>query len=187
MANELTGKRIAFLATDGVEQVELTQPWKALKSAGADVDLLSIKSGRIQGMNHMDKGDTFEVDGLVSDADVSDYDGLVLPGGVANPDFMRQDSAAVEFVRTFFERSKPVAAICHAPWMLVEAGVVRGRRLTSWPSLSTDIRNAGGEWVDSEVEVDQGLVTSRKPQDLDAFCAKAIEEFREGKHAGQAA
>ncbi|MBN1238265.1 MAG: type 1 glutamine amidotransferase [Gammaproteobacteria bacterium] len=187
MANELTGKRIAFLATDGVEQVELTRPWQALKSAGAEVELLSTKSGRIQGMNHMDHGDTFEVDGLASDADVADYDGLVLPGGVANPDFLRLDRDAVKLVRTFFERQKPVAAICHGPWLLVEADVVRGRRLTSWPSLATDIRNAGGEWVDSEVEVDHGLVTSRKPQDLDAFCAKAIEEFAEGKHAEQAA
>lgn len=187
MANELNGKRIAFLATDGVEQIELTRPWQALKDAGADVELLSIKSDRIQGMNHMEQGDTFEVDGLASEADVSDYDGLVLPGGVANPDFLRLDRGAVELVRTFFERSKPVAAICHAPWLLVEADVVRGRRLTSWPSLATDIRNAGGQWVDSEVEVDNGLVTSRKPQDLDAFCAKAIEEFAEGRHAGQAA
>jgi protease I len=187
MAKQLEGKRIAFLATDGVEQVELTKPWQAIKSAGADVELLSVKSGRIQGMNRMERGDSFDVDGPVADADVADYDGLVLPGGVANPDFLRQDRSAVEFVRSFFERGKPVAAICHAPWMLVEADVVRGRRLTSWPSLKTDIRNAGGEWVDSEVEVDEGLVTSRKPQDLDAFCAKAIEEFAEGKHAGQAA
>lgn len=187
MANELRGKRVAFLATDGVEQIELTKPWEAMKAAGADVELLSTKRGSIQGMNHMEQGDTFEVNGLASEADVADYDALVLPGGVANPDFLRLDRDAVGLVKTFFERQKPVAAICHGPWMLVEADVLRGRRLTSWPSLATDIRNAGGEWVDSEVEVDQGLVTSRKPQDLDAFCAKAIEEFAEGKHAGQAA
>jgi protease I len=187
MANELKGKRIAFLATDGVEQVELTKPWDALKQAGADVELLSIKSGGIQGMDHMDKGRTFDVDESVVDAHVSDYDGLVLPGGTMNPDQLRMDSTAVSFVKDFFLRSKPVAAICHGPWMLVEAGVVRGRTLTSWPSLKTDIQNAGGTWIDAEVHVDNGLVTSRKPADLDAFCAKAIEEFAEGKHAGQAA
>jgi len=185
MANELVGKRIAILATDGVEQVELTEPRKALEAAGADVDLISIHDGEIQGMNHMEKGDRFKVDGLVADADVSDYDGLVLPGGVVNPDRLRTDPDAVRFVREFFASEKPVAAICHGPWMLVEADVVRGRRLTSWPSLKTDIRNAGGEWVDAEVVVDQGLVTSRKPDDLPAFCAKVVEEFAEGRHAGQ--
>jgi protease I len=185
MTQKLTGKRIAFLATDGVEQSELEQPWHELEKAGARVELLSVHKGAIQAMRHMDKGDTFEVDGVVSDADASDYDGLVLPGGVANPDTLRANEKAVGFVRQFFEQSKPVAAICHAPWTLVEADVVRGRTLTSWPSLKTDIENAGGEWVDEEVHVDQGLVTSRKPDDLPAFSAKAIEEFAEGRHAGR--
>ncbi len=177
MAKQLEGKRIAFLATDGVEQIELTQPWEAMKSAGAEVELLSTKTGRIQGMNHMDKGDSFEVDGSVADADVADYDGLVLPGGAINPDNLRMHPEAVQFVKRFFERSKPVAAICHGPWTLVEADVIRGRTLTSWPSLQTDVRNAGGKWIDAEVHVDKGLVTSRKPADLAAFCAKAVEEF----------
>jgi protease I len=184
MAN-LNGKRIAFLATDGVEQVELTDPWEAIEKAGAEPELLSIKDGEIQGMNHMDKGDTFQVDKLVSSADPGDYDGLVLPGGVANPDFLRVDENAVRFVRQFFEQGKPVAAICHGPWTLVEAGVVQGRTLTSWPSLKTDIENAGGTWVDEEVHVDRGLVTSRKPDDLPAFNRKAIEEFGEGIHEEQ--
>lgn len=185
MAQKLTGKRIAFLATDGVEQSELEQPWHELEKAGAKVELLSVHKGAIQAVRHMDKGDTFEVDGLVSDADASDYDGLVLPGGVANPDTLRANDKAVQFVRQFFEQSKPVAAICHGPWTLVEADVVRGRTLTSWPSLKTDIENAGGQWVDEEVYVDQGLVTSRKPDDLPAFSAKAIEEFAEGRHTGR--
>ena len=187
MAENLSGKRIAFLAADGVEQVELTQPWEAIKEAGAEVELISIKSGEIQGVNHMDKGDTFPVDKLVSDVNANDYDGLVLPGGVANPDFLRMDDGAIKFTRAFFEQQKPVAAICHGPWTLVEAGVVEGRTLTSWPSIQTDIKNAGGNWVDEEVVVDEGFVTSRKPDDLDAFCAKAIEEFAEGKHEGQQA
>lgn len=182
MTQKLEGKRIAFLATDGVEQSELEQPWHELEKAGAKVELLSVHKGAIQAFRHLDKGDTFEVDGLVSDADASDYDGLVLPGGVANPDTLRANEKAVQFVRQFFEQSKPVAAICHGPWTLVEAGVVRGRTLTSWPSLKTDIENAGGQWVDEEVHVDQGLVTSRKPDDLPAFSAKAIEEFAEGRH-----
>jgi protease I len=185
MANELQGKRIAFLATDGVGQVELTEPWKAARQAGAQVELLSIKPGEIQGFNHLDKGDTFHVDRLVADATASDYDGLMLPGGVANPDALRLDQNAVRFVRDFVGQGKPVAAICHAPWTLVEAGVVRGRTLTSWPSLQTDIRNAGGTWVDEQVYVDNGLVTSRKPDDIPAFNAKMIEEFREGSHAHQ--
>jgi protease I len=185
MASNLSGKRIAFLATDGVEQVELTKPWEALKAAGAEIELVSLKAGEIQGMNHMDKGDKFPVDKVVSKTILADYDGLVLPGGVANPDFLRMDEAAVKFTQEFFNQSKPVAAICHGPWVLVEAGVLEGRTLTSWPSLQTDIRNAGGQWVDEEVHVDQGLVTSRKPDDLEAFCAKAIEEFAEGEHRGQ--
>lgn len=182
MTQKLEGKRIAFLATDGVEQSELEQPWHELEKAGAKVELLSVHKGAIQAVRHMDKGDTFEVDGVVSDADASDYDGLVLPGGVMNPDTLRANEKAVQFVRQFFEQSKPVAAICHGPWTLVEAGVVKGRTLTSWPSLKTDIKNAGGQWVDEEVHVDQGLVTSRKPDDLPAFSAKAIEEFAEGRH-----
>lgn len=182
MGQSLEGKRIAFLATDGVEQVELTRPWKDIKDAGAQVELVSIKEGSIQGMNHDQKADSFTVDKLVSEADAEDYDGLVVPGGVANPDALRMDEDATEFVKAFFDQSKPVAAICHGPWVLVEAGVVDGKTLTSWPSLKTDIVNAGGEWVDESVIVDQGLVTSRKPEDLDDFCAKAIEEFAEGRH-----
>ena len=187
MAKQLEGKRIAFLATDGFEQSELEQPWNEIKNAGATVELLSVHKGSIQGMRHMDKGDLFEVDGLVSEADAADYDGLVLPGGVANPDTLRTNLPAVEFVRDFIAQAKPVAAICHGPWTLVEADAVRGRTVTSWPSLKTDIRNAGGQWVDEEVHVDGGLVTSRKPADLPAFCAKAIEEFAEGRHAGRRA
>jgi protease I len=182
MQHNLEGKRIAFLATDGVEQSELEKPWHEIQKAGAKVQLLSVHDGAIQAVRHMDKGDTFEVDRLVADADASDYDGLVLPGGVANPDTLRANDKAVRFVRQFFEQSKPVAAICHGPWTLIEAGVVRGRTITSWPSLKTDVKNAGGQWVDEEVHVDQGLVTSRKPDDLPAFCAKAIEEFAEGAH-----
>jgi protease I len=187
MSEELKGRKIAFLAADGVEQIELTEPWKALEGAGAEVELVSIESGTIQGFRHLDKGETFDVDRTVSDVNATDYDGLVLPGGVANPDFLRTVDDAVKFTRQFFEQGKPVAAICHAPWTLVEAGVVEGRTLTSWPSLQTDIRNAGGTWVDEGVVVDSGLVTSRKPDDLPAFCAKAIEEFAEGRHSEQAA
>jgi protease I len=185
MANELKGKRIAFIAADGVEQVELTEPWKAVEQADGEPELLSIKQGEIQGMNHLDKGDTFAVDALVSDADPTDYDGLVLPGGVANPDFLRMNEDAVRWIRNFFEQGKPVGVICHGPWTLVEADLVRGRTLTSWPSLRTDIRNAGGTWVDEECVVDRGLVTSRKPEDLPAFGAKIVEEFGEGVHEEQ--
>jgi protease I len=179
---KLDGKRIAFLATDGVEQVELTQPLEAVRDEGAEVDLISLKKGEFQGFEHLDKGDTFTADKAVKDADPDDYDGLVLPGGVANPDFLRTDVDAVRFVRSFMEAKKPVGAICHGPWTLVEADVIKGRTMTSWPSVQTDIRNAGATWVDEEVHVDQGLVTSRKPDDLPAFCAKVIEEVAEGRH-----
>jgi protease I len=186
MANELQGKKIAFLAADMFEEVELTKPWQALEQAGANVELISLKEGEIQGFNHYDKAGSFKVDKTVEEAKASDYDALVLPGGVGNPDNLRQDENAVHFVREFFEQGKPVGAICHAPWTLVEAGVVRGRTLTSFPSLQTDIRNAGGNWVDEEVHVDSGLVTSRKPDDIPAFNRKLIEEFVEGPHADQA-
>jgi protease I len=185
MANELQGKKIAFLATDGVEQIELIEPWKAVEQAGGTPELLSIQPGKIQGFEHLDKGETFPVDRHVSQGDVEDYDGLVLPGGVANPDSLRIDEDAVRFVKNFFESGKPVGVICHGPWTLVEAGVVKGRKITSWPSLRTDITNAGGKWVDEEVVVDAGLVSSRKPDDLPAFCAKIVEEFGEGIHAEQ--
>jgi protease I len=187
MANELQGKRIAFLATDGVEQVELVEPWKAIEQAGGEPELLSIQPGKIQGFEHLDRGEEFSVDKHVSQGDPDDYDGLVLPGGVANPDSLRMDEDAVRFVKNFFETGKPVGVICHGPWTLVEAGVVKGREITSWPSLQTDIRNAGGNWVDEEVVVDAGLVSSRKPDDLPAFCAKIVEEFGEGVHEEQAA
>jgi protease I len=186
MANELQGKKIAFLvAPEGAEQVELTEPWAAVKDAGAEAELISTDSGEVQAFNHLDKADTFPVDRTVSETSASDYDGLVLPGGVANPDFLRMDPDAVQFVHSFFETGKPVGAICHAPWTLIEAGVVEGRTLTSFPSLKTDIRNAGGNWVDEEVVVDQGMVTSRNPNDLPAFNAKIVEEFAEGKHEEQ--
>jgi protease I len=182
----LEGKRVAFLATDGVEQVELTEPWKAVEGEGGTPELVSLEEGEIQGFEHLDKGDSFKVDTAVADADPGDYDGLVLPGGVANPDLLRTNEDAVRFTRAFFEAGKPVAAICHGPWTLVEADVVRGRSLTSWPSIQTDIRNAGGRWVDEEVHVDSGLVTSRRPDDLPAFGAKLVEEICEGRHDEQA-
>jgi protease I len=185
MGDKLSGKKVAFIAADGVEQVELERPWQAARDAGADVELVSIKGGEIQGVRGMDKGDMFRVDRTVADVTAGEYDGLVIPGGVKNPDLLRMNEDAVSFTRSFFEQQKPVAAICHAPWLLVEADVVRGRTLTSYPSLKTDIRNAGGNWVDEEVHVDNGLVTSRKPDDLDAFCRKMIEEIAEGRHEGQ--
>jgi len=186
MAGKLEGKKIAFLATDGVEQVELTEPWKAVTQEGAEAHLISIKSGEIQGVNGMDKADTFKVDKTVDQVSASEYDALVLPGGVANPDKLRMNQDAVRLVREFVESGKPVAAICHGPWTLVEADVVRGRTLTSYPSLKTDIKNAGGNWVDQEVVVDQGIITSRNPNDLPAFCAKLIEEVQEGIHEARA-
>jgi len=186
MAEQLQGKRIAFLvANEGIEQVELEQPWQAIEDAGGEPQLIAPEGGEAQAFNHLDKGDTFPVDRTTAEAQASDYDGLVLPGGVANPDNLRTDENAVEFVRAFFEAGKPVGAICHAPWTLIEAGVVEGRTLTSWPSLQTDLRNAGAEWVDEEVHVDEGLVTSRKPDDLPAFNTKIVEEFAEGVHSGQ--
>jgi deglycase len=185
MADELKGKRVAIVATDMVEQVELVEPRKALDAAGAQTDLVSIEPGEIQGFNHYDKADKLPVDRTIEEVSADEYDALMLPGGVGNPDTLRMDENVVSFVRDFFEQGKPVAAICHAPWTIVEAGVVRGRTLTSWPSLQTDIRNAGGNWVDEEVHVDDGLVTSRKPDDIPAFNAKMLEEFAEGKHEGQ--
>jgi deglycase len=174
----LQGRTVAFLvAAEGIEQVELTEPWKAVEDAGGTPRLVSPASGTVQAFHHLDKGDTFDVDVPVADADVADFDGLVLPGGVANPDALRTDAAAMAFVKSFFEAGKPVAAICHAAWSLVESGVVSGRRLTSWPSLQTDIRNAGGTWVDQELVVDGNLITSRKPDDLPAFNAAITEHF----------
>ncbi len=187
MANELSGKRIAFLvANEGIEQVELTEPRKAVEEAGAEVDLIAPESGKAQAFNHLDKADEFDVDKTASEADAADYDGLVLPGGVANPDNLRTDEDAVAFVKAFFEAGKPVGAICHAPWTLIEADVVKGRKMTSWPSLQTDLRNAGAEWADEEVIVDSGLVTSRNPDDIPAFNSKIVEEFAEGVHEEQA-
>jgi protease I len=186
MSDELQGKRVAFLvANEGIEQIELTEPWKAVEEAGGEPELIAPESGKAQAFEHLDKADTFSVDKTAAEANADDYDGLVLPGGVANPDILRTDEEAVAFTRAFFEAGKPVAAICHGPWTLVEAGVVKGRTLTSWPSLKTDIRNAGGEWVDEEVHVDSGLVTSRKPDDLEAFSAKLVEEIAEGVHSEQ--
>jgi protease I len=186
MANELQGQRVAFLvANEGIEQVELTEPWKAVKDAGATPELIAPKPGTAQAMNHMDMADTFPVDRTTGDADPADYDALVLPGGVANPDQLRMDGPAVAFVRAMFDTGKPVAAICHGPWTLVEAGVVKNRTLTSWPSVRTDIENAGGHWVDEQVKVCDGLenrlVTSRKPDDLPAFCSALVEVFAQGR------
>ena len=183
MADELKNKKIAFLAADGVEQAELEQPREAVENAGATVELLSLDDGEIQAMNSdINPADTFPVDKKVADASPDDYDGLVLPGGAVNPDNLRVDEGAIRFVQEIFKAGKPVGAICHAPWTLVEADLVRGRTLTSYPSIRTDIRNAGGNVVDEEVVVDKGLVTSRNPDDLPAFCDKIVEEFAEGEH-----
>jgi protease I len=185
MAEQLKDKKIAILATDGFEYVELTEPRKALEEAGAKTQVISPKSDKIKGWNHTDWGDSVSVDVPLDSANAGDYDGLLLPGGVMNPDHLRQEPKAVQFVRAFFEAHKPVAAICHGPWMLVEANVLHGRKVTSWPSLQTDIRNAGVEWTDQQVVTDHGLVTSRKPDDIPAFNKKMIEEFAEGKHKAQ--
>lgn len=183
MSSELQGQKIAIIATDGVEQVELESPRDAVQAAGATTELLSIDSGEIQAMNEdINKGDTFAVDKKVADARAEDYDGVILPGGVANPDALRVDEGVIAFLQAFFETGKPVGVICHGPWTLVEADLVKGRTLTSFPSVRTDIVNAGGTWVDEEVVCDQGLVSSRDPDDLPAFNAKIVEEFAEGRH-----
>jgi protease I len=181
----LKGKRVAILATDGVEEVELNEPRRALDAAGAETTLVSPNRGTIKGWQHGQWGGQIRVDLALDDAREEDFDALMLPGGVMNPDHLRVNRNAVEFVRSFFAAGKPVAAICHAPWMLVEAGVVRGKTLTSWPSLKTDIQNAGGDWVNRDVVNDEGLVTSRRPDDIPQFNAKMIEEFGEGIHEGQ--
>ena len=178
---------MAILVADGFEQVEMTKPREALKEAGAEMKIVSPKSGQIQGMNHADKGEKFDVDLTLDDARPQDFDALMIPGGLMNPDELRSTPAALEFTRHFFNTGKPVAAICHGPWVLIDAGVVEGRTLTSWPAIQTDVKNAGGTWVDEEVVVDNGLVTSRKPEDIPAFNEKMIEEFAEGKHEGQKA
>jgi protease I len=182
MSNELNGRTVAVLATDGVEQVELTEPVKALKAAGATVHVVSPKQGSLQGWNHHDKGDAIPVDQPLDGADASRYDALLLPGGVVNPDELRLQPKAIDFIRHFVRSGKPIAAICHGPWTLIDAGGVAGRRMTSWPSLRPDLTNAGADWEDSEVVTDRGLVTSRKPDDIPAFTRKMIEEFREGRH-----
>lgn len=184
-SNPLAGKTVAILVADGFEQVELTSPKKALEDAGATTKIISLKSGQVQGWKHFDKADSFPVDATAKEARADNFQALLLPGGVANPDQLRADPDAVAFVRSFFEQAKPVAAICHGPWTLIEAGVVSGRRLTSFHSIKTDLLNAGAHWVDEECVCDQGLVTSRSPKDLDAFNRKMIEEFTEGRHEGQ--
>ncbi|HYD87897.1 MAG TPA: type 1 glutamine amidotransferase domain-containing protein [Vitreimonas sp.] len=187
MAQKLAGKKVAVLATDGFEQSELTEPVKALRNAGAVAEIVSPKAGEIQGMRHDENGDRIRVDKPLAEADAGDYDALVLPGGVANPDKLRLEREAIAFIRRFVEDDKPIAAICHGPWTLIDAGGIEGRRMTSWPSLKADLKNAGAQWVDEEVVVDNGLVTSRKPDDLPAFCAKMIEAFGEGRHPNGAA
>ena len=186
MSNQLAGKKVAILATDGVERVELEQPRAAVADAGADVELVSIHDGEIQARDHdLEDAGTFKVDRVITDVSVDDYDALLLPGGTVNPDQLRINSDAVSFVRDFFSTGKPIGTICHGPWTLLEAGVVEGRRMTSWPSVRTDLRNAGAEVLDQEVVTDQGLVSSRSPEDLPAFCAKVVEEFAEGQHSAR--
>jgi protease I len=187
MNKKLTDKRVAILAADGFEQAELEEPLNALKEEGADVSIVSLKEGKIQGMRHADKGDSFDVDLSLEDANPEDFDALMLPGGLMNPDTLRTEKDAIKFIRAFADAGKPIAAICHAPWLLIEADLVAGRTLTSWPAIQSDVRNAGGNWVDKEVVVDNGLVTSRKPGDIPAFNKKMIEEILEGRHAGMAA
>ena len=182
----LKGKRVAIVAADMVERVELIEPRKALQDVGAETELISLKPGEIKTFNHFAPAESETVDKAVEEVDASEYDALMIPGDVGNPDQLRGDENMVAFVRDFFEQGKPVAAICHAPWVLIDAGVVRGRTMTSWPTVGTDLRNAGANWVDKEVVVDGGLVTSRKPDDIPAFNKKMIEEFVEGKHAKQA-
>ncbi|MCW3019393.1 MAG: Peptidase PfpI [Solirubrobacterales bacterium] len=188
MASELKGKRVAFMvAQEGVEEVELTKPWEAVEQAGGTPELIAPEEGEVQAMDHLDKASRFSVDRTLAEVQPSEYDAVVLPGGVANPDELRTEERAVSFLRQLFSEGKPVGVICHGPWTLVEADLVRDRTITSWPSLKTDIRNAGGNWVDEEVVVDQGLVSSRRPDDLPAFCAKIVEEFAEGEHQVAAA
>jgi protease I len=183
MANKLDGKKVAILVADGFEQVEMTKPREALQEAGADTRIVSLKSGKIQGMHHADKGDKFDVDLTLDEARPDEFDALMIPGGLLNPDALRLNEDALEFVRHFFREGKPVAAICHGPQVLISADLVRGRTMTSWPAIKVDVRNAGAHWVNEEVVVDNGLVTSRKPDDIPAFNKKMIEEFCEGKHA----
>src|SRR5262245_24192315 len=187
MPQELKGRRAAVLATDGVEQVELTDPVKALRTCGAEVEVISPRSGTIQGFNHHDKGQKVPVDKVLGDARPEQYDALVLPGGVISSDALRLDANAIAFVKHFVDSKKPIAAICHGPWTLINAGGAKGRRMTSWPALQADLANAGATWVDAEVVTDRGLVTARKPADLPAFNRKMIEEFREGRHERRAA
>lgn len=184
MSEKLSGKKVAILVADGFEQVEMTKPREALHEAGAETKIVSIKSGKVFGMNHEEKGDKFDVDLTLDKAQVNDFDALLMPGGLLNPDAMRQEESALDFVRGFFEANKPVAVICHGPQVLINAGLVRGRTLTSWPALEVDLKNAGANWVDEEVVVDNGLVSSRNPDDIPAFNRKMIEEFAEGKHEG---
>jgi protease I len=186
MARKLDGKKVAILVTDGFEQVEMTKPREALDEAGAETKIVSLKPGKIQGMHHADKGDKFDVDLTLDEARPEEFDALLIPGGLMNPDALRSNDDALEFTRHFFREGKPVAAICHGPWVLIDAGVVRGRTLTSWPAIKNDVKNAGGKWVNEEVVVDNGLVTSRKPDDIPAFNKKMIEEFCEGRHEAMA-
>jgi len=187
MARKLDGKKVAILVADGFEQVEMTKPREALDEAGAQTKIVSLKAGKIQGMNHMDKGDKFDVDLTLSDARPEEFDALMIPGGLFNPDAMRMNEEALQFARQFFREGKPVAAICHGPQVLISADLVRGRKMTSWPAIQVDMRNAGARWVDEEVVVDNGLVSSRKPDDIPAFNRKIVEEFAEGRHQAAAA